>query len=221
MQAILRKDNAVGCTTPGATTPLSFASVSCILFVISQPSIPDLHYWKINESPKHVTGLTRLGNTTFLVSQKQLSPILRKDTDQNQHLLDVTGNVRRMCSLLLILLSSFTWPHNYTRNEAHLLPATLPHRHAVFRVIQPIRRTAQEPAPGRGFPKRPLHPLYHQSPRSMPQIFTFSNRINPTKCQLWSCTPFLLGTSRESISHRCLCFLPTQDTCAQPDFKTL
>lgn len=167
----------------------------------------NLHYWKINKSPKHLTDLTRLGNTTFLVSHKKLSPILRKGTDQNQQHLAVTSNTRRARSPLFVLLSSFTWPHNYTRNEAYLLPATLPHRHMVFRVVQPIHRTAEEPALGRGFPKHPPHPMegqalcrpctavpsYHRSPSSMPQatkddtgqgIFTFSNRINPTECQL-------------------------------------
>lgn len=154
--------------------------------------------------PKQLIGLTRLGNTTFLVSHKKLSPILRKGTDQNQQHLDVTGNIRRVCSPLFLLLSSFTWPHSYTRNEAYLPPATLQHRHAVFQIVQPTHRTAEEPALGCGFPKHPLHPTegqalcklctavpsYHRSPSSVPQatkdeagqeIFIFSNRINPTE----------------------------------------
>lgn len=145
-----------------------------------------------------------------------------------------------MCSPLFVLLNSFTWPHNYTRNEAHLLPATFPHRHTVFWVIQRIHRTDEEPALGCSFPKHPLQPAEGQalsgpstaapSPSSVPQdtkdevgqgIFTFSDRISPTKCQLWSCTASLQRTSWDSITHRCLFFLTVQDTCTQTDLKPL
>ena len=149
-----------------------------------------------------------------------------------------------MLSFLRTPPSNFTWPHYCTRNEAHRLPATLPHGQAVFGVIQPARRTAEEPALGRGFPKHSLHPTegqalcrpctavpsYHQSPSSTPQaakeeagqeIFTFSNRTDSTECQSQSGTPSLLGPSRDPISHRGSFFLPMQDTCTQPDSKTL
>lgn len=105
-------------------------------------------------------------------------------------------------------------------------------------------RTTKEPALGHAFPRHPQHPMkgqalcrlcamvpsYHWSHSSVPQstkekagqnTFILPNRINPSECQLWSCPPFLIGTSPESISHHYLLFLPMQDTCSQLDCKML
>lgn len=58
--------------------------------------LTNVHYWKINKSPRHITGFTRLGNSTLLVSQKKLTLKLRKEADQNQHYPDEDSDTRRL-----------------------------------------------------------------------------------------------------------------------------
>lgn len=165
----------------------------------------NLTYWKINRSPKHTTGFTRPGNVTFLVSHKKLTPILRKDIAQHKLHPDTAGATRR-----LVLPSSFTQPHNYTRNEAHLLPAALPRTHGA---VGGCGDAQQGLLQGHGLPE-------HPEPRRM----CLDKRGSPfptDSSRPWSYTPCLLRTSQASIDDGSLPSLPTQGTHTPAEFKTL
>ena len=100
----------------------------------------------------------------------------------------------------------------------------------MFRVIQPIHRTAKEPALGYGFPKHALHPTegqalcrpctavpsYHWSPSSVPQAIKDEARQEnlhfPTeltllsaryRAVLLSCSPHLGSPSATTICFSC------------------
>lgn len=167
--------------------------------------LSNLHYWKNNKSPKHTTGFTRLGNATFLVSHVKLTPIPRNDVDQTQHHPDTAGATRR-----LVLPSSFTQPRNYTRNEAHLLPATLPRTHSV---VGGSGGAQQGLLQGHGLPEHPE-----------PQRVSLDKRCSPfptEPSQPRSYAPFLLRTPQVSTDGGSLLSLPTQDIHTPFDFKML
>lgn len=133
---------------------------------LSAVHLGNLTYWKINRSPKHTTGFTRPGNVTFLVSHKKLTPILRKDIAQHKLHPDTAGATRR-----LVLPSSFTQPHNYTWNEAHLLPAALPRTHGA---VGGCGDAQQGLLQGHGLPE-------HPEPRRicLDKRLTFPYRLEP------------------------------------------
>lgn len=91
----------------------------------------------------------------------------------------------------------------FSGNEAHLLPATLPQTHSV---TGGSNSAQQNPAASQST---------HTAPRPIQdepgQMLTFSNRINSAECQPQGCTPFLLGTTQAFTTDVSLPSLPRQD----------
>lgn len=99
----------------------------------------------------------------------------------------------------------------FSGNEAHLLPATLPQTHSV---TGGSNSAQQNPAASQST---------HTAPRPIQdepaQMLTFSNRINSAECQPQGCTLFLLGTTQASTTDVSFPSLPRQDAQIPSDWK--